>query len=370
MPPQEPGPEARERLLDTLSLFVAKGGAAPLLLPPVAPGELAFPDPWAPSKAGVALLLRRLLWHAGLDLEVEVEDRRTGAQPSERKPATRLELVEVRRKLAVFALGFLGEDDMVGAFAHEVGVAHALRNPRDGSEPYRSAEPPVLPVDPEVDPERGSIAAVYLGLGVLAANAAHQQHSVLERQGFNPLIVASVGVQLEAGYQPVASMTYLVAVQAAIRGTTAPPTGLQPTQRRAVADWLDALDGRALRERLGIPGTAAPGTRPPAERFADAQLIADDIPRKTAFRWRTNRKGVGTIAGTVLGLGAAIIVSRGLMPPFVIGGAVGGHLIGRTIDVPRCSACASVVARDAPTCPKCGAILRGNIAHLSDRLEA
>jgi len=80
---------------------------------------------------------------AGLDRAIEVEDRQVGARPTERKPATRVTLVEVRRTTAVFALALLGADDL----------------------------------------ERGSIATVYLGLGVLAANAARQNHAVLEGQG-------------------------------------------------------------------------------------------------------------------------------------------------------------------------------------------
>lgn len=64
--PSEPNVEAREHLLGVLGEFVARGGAAPLLLPPVAPGEDAFPEPWAATRSGVALLLRRLAWHADL----------------------------------------------------------------------------------------------------------------------------------------------------------------------------------------------------------------------------------------------------------------------------------------------------------------
>jgi len=356
-------------LLDVLALFVAKGGAAPLLLPPVEPGEQAFPEPWAPTRSGVALLLRRLAWHAGLDREIAIEDRRAGAPPSERKPATRLELLEIRRSSAVFALGFIGDDDIVGTFAHEIGVAHAVLNPPEGADPYRTAEAPVISVDPDGDLERGAIATVYLGLGVLAANAARQQHSIFEGQGFHPLLVTQVGVKIESGHLPVESLTYLVAVQAAVRGA-GPPAGLVPAQRREVAAWLDALDAGKLRERLAIPRDVVPSTRPNVERFTDAKLDPDDGPRKTAFRWNTNRKGIGFVAGTVLGIGASIVMSRGLMPIFVIGGAGAGHLIGRRVHVPRCSACANVLAPNARTCAKCGSILRGDIAHLSDRLEA
>jgi hypothetical protein len=368
--PSEPDATTREHLLDVLGEFVARGTAAPLLLPPIEPGEKAFPDPWAATRSGIALLLRRLAWHANLDREIEVEDRRDGASLTERKPATRVELLEVRRKVAAFALGFIGEDDIVGTLAHEMGVAFAVLHPPKGEAPYRTAEVDVLKVDPDVDLERGSIAAIYLGLGVLAANAARQQHSVLEGQGFNPLLVSKVGVQIESGHAPVASLTYLVAVQAAVRGDKQPPPGLVPAQRREVAAWLETLDGEKLRARLGIAADATIGVRPPAIAFADAKLEPDATAAKNAFRWTTTRGGVGFVAGTVLGIGMSLVVSRGMMPWLALGGAGGGHVIGRRMRVPRCSACATILAEDAVVCRKCGAVMRGDIAHLSERLDA
>ncbi|MEO8840947.1 MAG: hypothetical protein ABI591_02455 [Kofleriaceae bacterium] len=365
------GPEAvtREHLLDVLGELVARNGAAPLLLPPVAPGEHAFPEPWAATRSGITLLLRRLAWHANLDREVEVEDRRDGASLTERKPATRVELLEVRRKVAAFALGFIGEDDIVGTLAHEVGVAFGVLHPPTGAAPYRTAEADVLAVEPD-DLERGSIATIYLGLGVLAANAARQQHSVLEGQGFNPMLVAKVGVQIESGHAPVASLVYLLAVQAAVRGDKQPPPGLVPAQRREVASWLETLDGATLRARLGIAADAAIGVRPPAIAFADAKLEPDATAATNAFRWTTTRGGVGFIAGTVLGLGMSLVVSRGMMPWLALGGGGSGHVIGRRLRVPRCSACATILVENATTCRKCGAVMRGDIAHLSERLDA
>src|SRR5690606_2553633 len=110
-------PESRERLLDILAELVARGGAASVLPPPVEPGEGAFPEPWAPTKVGVQLLLRRLAWHAGIEREIDIDDRRAGPPPTERKPATRIELLEADRKHARFALGFIGNDDVVGTLA-------------------------------------------------------------------------------------------------------------------------------------------------------------------------------------------------------------------------------------------------------------
>lgn len=367
--PSEPDVESREHLLDVLGEFVSRAGARPLLLPPVVPGEAAFPDPWGTTRAGVALLLRRLAWHAGLDRAIEVEDRQLGAPPTERKPATRVPLVEVRRTTAVFALEFIGTDDIAGTLAHEIGVAFAVLHPPDRADPYRTAEAPAIAVDPDVDFERGSIAAVYLGLGVLAANAAYQHHSVPERQGYHPLVVANVGVELEAGYLPASWLTYLVAVQAVLRGETEPPKGLVPAQRREVEAWLEVLDRAALRSRLGITGDAPVGERPTPSAFPDA-VLEPDVPRhKIAFRWHTHRGLLGTTAGAFIGSLVAALAPT-LLAWFVIGGALAGHLAGRRIRVPRCSGCATILKRPAQRCTACGAVMRGDIAHLSERLAA
>lgn len=211
---------------------------------------------------------------------------------------------------------------------------------------------------------------MYLGLGVLAANAARQNHAVLEGQGFNPLLVAKVGVELEAGYLPASSLTYLVAVQAALRGETKPPAGLVPAQRREVEAWLEVLDHATLRAQLGIASDAPADKRPTPTAFPDAKLEPDAPRQKIAFRWRTHRGGLGFIAGMLLGIGTSLAAAPAVMPWLVISGAVGGHLFGRQIRVPRCSACATPLKGLAQRCTKCGAVMRGDIAHLSDRLAA
>src|SRR5213076_619771 len=90
--PISPDADTREHLLSVLADFIARSGASSFLRAPVAPGPENFPEPWAPSKPGVALLLRRLMWHADIEREVEIDDRRAGAPPTERKPSTRCEL--------------------------------------------------------------------------------------------------------------------------------------------------------------------------------------------------------------------------------------------------------------------------------------
>jgi hypothetical protein len=292
------------------------------------------------------------------------------APPTERKPSTRVEAIDVGAK-ARFAVYFVGDDDVVGTLAHEVGTVFAALHRPDESDPYRTAEPPMITIDADRDIERGSIATVYLGLGVLAANAAFQQYSSAGR--FNGGYVPLEYDVLRAGTVPMSALAYLLAVQAIVRGDTSAPKGLKPPQRDEVGEWLSALDGQrtALCERLGIAPTATAIARPDVAPIDDElPLFEEPPPRPTAFRWQTHRGGVGFVTGTVMGLGIAFAVSRGMMPFTVLGGATAGHVIGRRVRAPRCSACATVVPEGATTCTRCGAALRGDIATLGERLEA
>ena len=371
--PSAPDVESLEQLLGVLAELVAREGAGRLMTRPVEPGAAAFPEPWARTRAGVVLLLKRLAWHAGIERDIELEDRRAGGPPpTERMPETRVELFELRDKSARFVLGFLGQDDVAGTLAHEIGTVFAAEHrPLEPAAPYRTAAPQVISVDPDVDLVRGSIATVYLGLGVLAANAAFQQYSRAGR--FNGAYEPLDYDVLRAGHVPMSALAYLLAVQAVVRGDDAPPAGLSPPQRDEVLAWIGALrdTAHALRERLGISGDARPSERPAVVPFADVALEDDPAPQKIAFRWHTNRGGVGVLAGVLLGGAAALaIASRDASVAVALVGAALGHVIGRRIDVPRCSACATVVATTATTCKHCGAALRGDIARLADRLEA
>lgn len=370
--PSAPDRERRERLEVLLAELIARGGARPFLAPPVIPGTTAFPEPWQPTRGGVIALLRRLAWHAGNDRAIRVVDERLGAPPTERKPETRVGLTSVHAKELWFRIEFLGDDDVAGTFAHELGVAHAAVNRPDAADPYRDAEGPVIEIDADRDLERGSVATVYLGLGAIAANGAFQEYSRAGRfnGGYTPLEYDV----LRAGYIPMSELAYLLAVQAAIRGAPVPP-GLSPPQRDEVAAWLVQLRPCAaeLRVRLGIaPDAEIVDTRPEVTEFSDIDLEEDaPLARKNAFRWRTTRGGVGLIAGAVLGMGVAVVVaSQGATPWIVFGAAGSGHVIGRRVRVPRCSGCASIVSDTSVSCAHCGATLRGDIARLADRLEA
>jgi len=367
--PEVPAAERREQLLAVLAEYVAQGGAAALLAPPVAPGRAAFPDAWEPTARGLETLLRRLAWHAGQPRSIVVIDERLGAPPTQRKPETHVELIAVRARELELTSWFVGEDDVAGTLAHELGVAHAVIARCADRDPYRAPEPPEIGVDPERDLERGSIATVYLGLGVLAANAAYQQYSGSGR--FNGAYAPLEYDVLRAGYVPMSELAYLLAVQAVVRGEPEPPPGLSPPQRDEVLAWLDALRGRAgeLRDRLGIEEGARGEARPIATPFED---VARDHARRRriAFRWQTHRASEGFLAGVLVAAVAALIAMPQGLIPFVVGGAVIGLSVGRSRRIARCSTCATAIAIDAATCHRCGATMYGDIARRSDRLEA
>jgi hypothetical protein len=373
--PSTPDASRRDRLLSVLADLCARGGIAPLLAPPVKPGSAAFPEPWKPTRGGVEALLRRLLWHAGGlgGRTVAITDERMGAPPTEHKAQTRVELTEVREKELAFRVVFVGEDDIVGTLAHEIGVAYAALHRPDEADPYRTSEQPVIVIDQDRDLERGSIACVYLGLGVVAANAAFQQYS--SRAAIDAYQPHVYEVH-RAGYTKMSDLAFLLAVQAVLRGERAAPPGLGPPQRDEVTPWIAALadDVGELRARLGISATdRGVDARPKPTRFVDVDLREDVAPtRRDAFRWHTHRGGTGMIVGLAIGLGIAapLAMNQVVFAIVAIAGVGIGRFAGVSIAAVRCSACATVIGKAAETCRKCGAIMRGDIKRLAERLEA
>lgn len=371
--PAVPDETRRERLLSETADLVARGGAARLVLPPVKPGDAAFPEPWKPTRGGITALLRRLVWHAGGlgERSVAVDDQRLGAPPTERKPQTRVELTCVRKQELAFAVGFIGEDDIVGTCAHEIGVAFAVLHRPDEADPYRTQEQAVLSVDAR-DLERGSLATVYLGLGVLAANAAFQQYSSrVAVDAYQPTVYEVH----RAGYAEMSDLAYLLAVQAVIRGESAAPAGLGAPQKDEVTAWLAVLapQADALRARLGVTDAERGTTRPTPVRFTDVDMREDPEPAKrTGFRWETNRSGVGMFAGLALGVGIAMAAapSQLAFTSISMAGVGAGNLIGRRMRAIRCSNCSTVIGPGAQQCVKCGSLMRGDIKRLAERLEA
>lgn len=371
--PAAPDERRREHLLAVTADLIARGGAAAVMLPPVKPGGAAFPEPWKPTCGGIEALLRRLAWYAGgLGARtVAITDERLGAPPTERKPQTRVELTQVRDRSLAFTVGFIGEDDIVGTCAHEIAVAYAALHRPDDRDPYRTQEEREIAIDAR-DLERGSIATVYLGLGVLAANAAFQQYSSrVAVDAYQPTVYEVH----RAGYLEMSDLAFLLAVQAIVRGEPTPPAGLGAPQRDEVAAWITALESQAsaLRGRLGLGDAARGAAREKPARFTDVDTSEDREPAKrTGFRWETNRSGSGMFAGLALGVGIALAAAPTQLAFMSISmvGVGAGNVIGRRILAIRCSNCSTVVGPGATTCRTCGSVMRGDIKRLAERLEA
>jgi hypothetical protein len=365
--PDEPSRETCAALLGELARLCAVGGAERFARAPVAPDGDAFPDRWEPTPEGVATIARRLCAHAGVDdLVVTIVDRRGEAGVTGKKVTTELELVEATAKGARFDLYSIGDDAVVGTIAHEVGAALAPRW-RTPDEPYRGVAAPEIDQDARW---RGSIAAVYCGLGVPAANAAFQEYKLGIYQahlGYAPVEYEVV----KAGQLTVDELGFLLAVQAVAQDAPV-PRGLGGVQTDAVAAWMDALADRgpALRALCGIAGALArpaPAPLPPG----GALVVADAPPRaRRVFRMPGSRAGVGVLVGMMVGgLGAGVLGARSAVPFVIGGGALIGAAVGKRSRFERCSSCVHLIPPAAPCCPHCGGEVAGMLTSRVDALD-
>jgi hypothetical protein len=303
--PAAPDATDREWLLDALAELVEHRGAEALLAPPVVPGAKAFPERWRPTRAGVTEVARRCAAHAGLvGVRIDVVDGRDAGFSVDPTAPTELEVDAVAPTSATLVLAVLGRDDVAGAACHAIGAVIAALGRIAQAGPFRSTDE----VGGDEDTRRrGAVAAVWAGLGVLAANAAYQQYTYgTPINGYAPIDYRVV----QAGAVPMSALAFLVAVQAELRGATGLPEGLKGPQRDETRAWRKALAGRgaALRDRLGIAaGARGADRRPP--------LAAIDCEPEDVGGGAGAGVGVGVVVGG--GGGGGVGVGGG-------GGGVGG----------------------------------------------
>lgn len=368
----------QHELLAELATLIARGGAWRFLHTPVVAADTShYPEPWEPSRAGVGRVVARTLWHAHLGLDATVDDvRRPTRRAAGRLYATHFELAHVDASSAVFMLHLLGNDDIAGQVAHEVGRAF-VGSMGCAGHPFR------VSADGLPTPAIGSIAAVYLGLGVLAANAAFYSQAV-GRYGFHQHRV------VRAGGLEVDDLAFLLAVQATVRDDvlTALDT-LHPTQRELVDAWRAVIDDHEV-ELLRMLGIAELGhqdavARPdvPLPVIVSGQLDEGALHKENhgrrvfryAQRLAAARAGLGMLCG--MGVAAVIIVySRAssaadvallLLSAGFLGGVV-GWFRGRRARQFKCASCRSLLEETDRECANCGGTVAGEIANPSDRL--
>jgi hypothetical protein len=367
--PTAPDAADREWLLDALADLVAARGAEPLLAPPVEPGPAAFPEPWRPTRAGVAVVARRCAAHAGLTgIAIDVIDARPHAVVDARE-STELDVDDVGLGHATLALERLGADDVAGTMAHAIGavIAAMTRLGQDG--PFRATEHAGTDEDTR---RRGGVAAVWAGLGALAINAAYQHYNS------NAPINAPTNARVFcAGAVPMSALAFLVAVQAELRGGEL-PGGLKGPQRDESRAWRRALAGKrdALRARLAIAEAVQPSdARPPLEPIDDEPEDGGEDDARTGhgvFRVRGDSGAVGTLAGMAAGGVAVFAILQSTLAVVnavgVLVGGLAGYAVGRRREHTRCADCDVAVADDATACPSCEGTLGRYIRHRNDRL--
>jgi hypothetical protein len=375
--------ETQRGMLSDLATLIARGGSWRFLHGPVAAADQAhYPDRWDETRAGVARVIARTLWHAHAPFDATLEDvRRPGAQREALLRNTLLQLARVDDRGACFALQHIGNDDVAGIAAHEVGRAFVGWLGRDGH-PFRA-----IPDDGLPGPAIGSLATVYLGLGVVAINAAYHSRAGGKADGTHSHAIG------RAGGLDVDDLAFLLAVQAELRDDVLPALrSLRPTQAEAVATWRAVLEDHEgeLRQLLGLNDGAddspAPD-RPPAPRPVTIAAVFDEavvtkpnhgqpVFRVAKVRLHA-RAGLGWVVGVAGGtlaflelpaIGTGLSVALGIAA--VVAGVVLGRGHGGTRTLYCCATCQSFLDATAAVCPGCGGTITGDIARRADRLEA
>lgn len=368
------------QVLEELRLLIEQGGAAHFLdAPLVRAAEQDFPEPWRPTLACLERLLLRMFWLAYVDLDVTVDDLRSGAfDPNRILRRSVIDWVATKDGTAAFQVEEFGNDNVAGHLAHEVGLAFAAWVDTPGL--YREAEqaPP--------SQRRGSVAAVYLGLGVVAMNGAYYERVGSEIRGREAVTERELVVN---GGLPPRQLMFLLAVQAVLRG---PGRRADDEAREllAKAQWREdfraavaalAPHRQAIAAHLGLDLEAA---RPPLEREPEPATVTDeDRPEQerskryaghVAARLVRSRIYFGTAIGLVSGLlGMALSIwlfERGYLdlpewgrklaqPAFFSLPLCYGLWQGWRSKVLVCGACETSIAPTWQVCPGCGVSLAG-----------
>jgi hypothetical protein len=217
-----------------------------------------FPDRWTEDEDGVEGLARRLLGHAGLgELEVEVvvyedDDLSEGVREDHTSTAAFFAgIVDGTARFGARADLLAEAPAVVGALAHE--VAHAYREHHD-----------LAALDQDEEEELTDVTTIFLGFGILSANAAWEYRSRMVEGS----ALESTWSARELGYLDTEDLAFLLAQQTVDRG----------------------VDRRTVRRIAGFLG----------ERQRDAFLASHDV---ITGRWRPSVGKWLVAAGIALALG-------------------------------------------------------------------
>lgn len=388
-----PAPDRRAWLLDALRELLRRTEWEHFVCSPIVlPRPEYFPDRWTESAAGAHRLLRRLFCFADLEElapHVELFDdgrppRQYGETHSVHHKGTAGLFLGIAGGVAYFgaAAELLADPGGITAtLAHE--VAHAYR-----------AHHGLCVDELDVEEQLTDLTTIFLGFGILSANAALRHRSGFGDEG---IFSHQWSVQ-RLGYLSPQELCFVLAAQAHVRGPARAPVRsiadhLEPNQAsffRAALRWF-ARERPGLAAELGLP---PPDAWPPPDGLAHltrpladdpaGPADADDPPRPPAplpnagrpvFRvWRRER-GETFPLDLVLVIAAALALATGVAFAVQLGVTAAAGL-GLALSVrrlrPRCSdpACRTPLARAAATCPGCGGTVAGDLNHASERLAA
>jgi hypothetical protein len=390
----------REWVLDALRALVQTCGHEHLVSAPVVlPEARCFPDAWTPDADGVRRLALRILGYAALDeLDVEVELFDEGHAAAARPDA--LVRTQAHEGAAAWFSGIVDRtcrfgadvsllDDPGGvtaALAHE--TAHAFRHVQG-----------LVVEDRDLEECLTDLSTIYLGLGVLTANASLRHRSWSFADGGSSLGGHAWSTS-QLGYLSPQAMCFALAAfeRVRARGTAERRTivaALETNQAgyfKAALRWLDREfhDHAALRGRLGIPD---PSEWPQPQRLEDllaGVAVGSDTatasPPAAAPRpdrdWNTGNAvyrvplAPNPLLGLVLVLAGAIgsvpLFDAGLEPlaiAAIAAGVVAARLIPRRFPRHECSTCNGLLLRGRERCALCGGTVAGTLARAEDRLE-
>lgn len=351
--------------------------------PIVQPTRDSLPDSWEPSLNSVAILLRRLMMYANIDLPAEITayDRRI----SEDHPNVPAWFAGIEDGVCKFGIDIHEMSDpqsLIAALSHE--IAHAYRRLHG-----------LVDDDRQVEEKLTDLTAVYLGLGVFVVNAA-------ERYRKSGLVVGYLAVTnwsvSSGGYLDSESLCFLLASQFAAREENPQRwlKHLEPNQATYVKRYFESLSSQRtqLLEQLSIPEGSWPEAPELAEFTSPLDPSTLDIsivehasihePERRAndgqpvFRVRdsTGRtlilSYVGLAAGAVLGLIGTLLVDHYSV---IVVGAIAGLLFalvkGRKAP-DRCSGpgCRHILEPNEKKCSNCGGVIHGRIRDFREHLEA
>lgn len=322
--------------------------------------ERDFPDPWEPTAAALYRLIYRLFWHAYIDAELDLDDLRNRPGSQAMLTNSSIDFVEARNNRAVYQVAAFGNDDIAGLVSHTIGEAFLALSPT--LDPFRD-----MARDEAATIADSSIAACFLGLGVLVANSSMYRRYKTRLVGREAQSEARIE---RTGGLAIGDATLLLAIQLTVRDDVpdAVETLLGP-QREWVDRWLAVLDPHEdeLRRMLGLdaadqtlPPRAAEPRTPPATLVERALATRNEgrlsfrVPRTRTRVWAG--LGIGFLAAVAARVFLGPSVELLLLLPI---GAVGGLLVTRPGF--QCYTCKHVMEGELDTCANCKITLQDTL---------